>query len=163
MQLAISTFMLAVLLVSACTKRDAANTKAVNVSRQPNEKKQEMKKFISIAEIPTMDFSRAKNFYSTILEIPIEVVTMEGMTMGIFPGDGENPVVQLVSAEGYKPSPDGVVLYLNGGSDLQNVLDRVVANGGKVLLPKTEIAPEMGYYALFSDTEGNKLGLYSGN
>ena len=61
----------------------------------------------------------------------------------------------------YKPTTDGALLYLNAGEDLQAMLDKVEKNGGQVILPKTEISPEMGYFALFIDTEGNKLGLHS--
>ena len=32
---------------------------------------------------------------------------------------------------------------------------------GKVVLGKTEITPEIGYYALFIDTEGNRVALHS--
>ncbi|MFT4146889.1 MAG: hypothetical protein QM644_20805, partial [Mobilitalea sp.] len=62
-----------------------------------------------------------------------------------------------------KPTTDGAVLYLNAGNDLQPMLDKVAQNGGQVIVPKTEISPEMGYFALFIDPEGNKLGLHSSN
>lgn len=31
--------------------------------------------------------------------------------------------------------------------------------GGKIIIPKTEI-PDMGYFAIFTDTENNTLGLF---
>ncbi len=61
----------------------------------------------------------------------------------------------------YKPSTDGVLVYLNGNPDLQIVLDKIEAAGGKIVMPKTEISPEYGYMALFSDTEGNRVALHS--
>lgn len=120
-----------------------------------------MKNIVSIVEIPTNDFSRATAFYEAILGISIEKVEMDGIQMGLFPNDGESVFVQLIHGSGYKPSADGAVVYLGAGSDLQVVADRIEANGGAILMPKTEIGPEMGYYALFTDTEGNKLGLHS--
>jgi predicted enzyme related to lactoylglutathione lyase len=54
-----------------------------------------------------------------------------------------------------------VVLYLNANPDLSPVLGRIPAAGGKVLLPKTQITPEIGYKAVFEDTEGNRLALHS--
>lgn len=48
-----------------------------------------MKNLISIAEIPTADFDRALNFYKAILNIDIETVEMDGLSMGLFPNDGE--------------------------------------------------------------------------
>ncbi|WP_262484208.1 VOC family protein [Chryseobacterium taichungense] len=41
------------------------------------------------------------------------------------------------------------------------MLDKVAQNGGQVIVPKTQISPEMGYFALFIDIEGNNLGLHS--
>lgn len=122
-----------------------------------------MKKTISIVEIPTTDFSRAVNFYQTILDIKVEQVEMEGIKMALFPGDPEGIAVQLISGTDYKPSNHGTLVYLNGGDDLQRVADKIQANGGKMILPKTEIGPEMGFYAMFIDTEGNRLGLHSMN
>ena len=40
---------------------------------------------------------------------------------------------------------------------------RVEEAGGKVLLDKTLIAPGLGYYATFLDSEGNKVALHSPN
>jgi predicted enzyme related to lactoylglutathione lyase len=40
----------------------------------------------------------------------------------------------------------------------QGVLDKVAANGGRVLMPLTEVAPETTI-ALFSDPEGHVVGI----
>lgn len=120
-----------------------------------------MKNLISVVEIPTLDFSRAVKFYQAIMDIRIEKIDMDGIQMGLFPGDEKATSVALIGGGGYKPSVDGAIAYLNGGDDLQIILNKVEANGGKVLVPKTAIAPEMGFYAHFIDTEGGKLGLHS--
>ena len=122
-----------------------------------------MKNLISIFEIPAKDFSRAVKFYQAILDISIEEVDMEGILMGLFPSGNNSVSGSVIKGGDYKPSADGVIIYLNGGDNLQVVLDRVEANKGKILVPKTQISPESGYYALFIDTEGNKLGLHSAN
>jgi len=120
-----------------------------------------MKNLISIVEISTNDFSRAVIFYKSILGLNIEEVDMDGTKMGILPSDGEAVHVVLVKGNDYKPTPDGTVVYLNAENDLQDILDRIEPNGGKVIVPKTEISPEMGFFALFIDSEGNKIGLHS--
>lgn len=51
----------------------------------------------------------------------------------------------------------------NAGEDLQPMLDKIEKSGGEILVPKMEISPEMGYFALFIDSEGNKIGLHSSN
>ena len=58
-----------------------------------------------------------------------------------------------------KPSKDGVLIYLNGGMDLTTILDKVGDAGGIVVLPKTQISPEIGFMAKFEDTEGNLLAI----
>ncbi len=67
----------------------------------------------------------------------------------------------IVKGEGYEPSSDGVIIYLNGGDNLQLILDKVETNHGQIVVPKTLIGEENGYFALFLDTEGNKIGLHS--
>jgi predicted enzyme related to lactoylglutathione lyase len=86
---------------------------------------------------------------------------IDGIRMGQFPNDGEDVFVQVIHGAEYRPSADGVVVYFNCGDDLQQVAANVAANGGRIIIPKTEIGPGMGFYAMFTDTEGNKLGLHS--
>jgi len=120
-----------------------------------------MKSFISIFEIPAIDFSRAVNFYQSILDVKIQDVDMQGIQMGLFPSDGQVVSGVIVKGEDYEPSTDGVLIYLNGGDDLQVILDRVEINNGQAVVPKTLIDEENGYFALFLDSEGNRIGLHS--
>ena len=120
-----------------------------------------MENLINWFEIPSSDFSRAVTFYKAILGLEIKETEMFGTKMGFFPTDGENVSGAIVQGEDYKPSTDGVVAYLNGGNDLQNVLDKVESSNGKVIVPKTQISPEMGYFGMFIDTEGNKMAVHS--
>ncbi len=66
----------------------------------------------------------------------------------------------MVKSDDHKPSMEGVVLYLNGDPDLDNVLNKVEGAGGKVVMPKVSIG-DNGFMAFFIDTEGNKMGLHS--
>ena len=61
----------------------------------------------------------------------------------------------------YEVSEAGALIYLNGGENLQIVLDRVEGAGGQVISPKTLITNELGFFATFSDTEGNIVDLHS--
>jgi len=122
-----------------------------------------MQNLINWFEIPATEFNRSVKFYKTILEVDIHETEMFGMKMGFLPGEGTNVSGSVVQGEGYTPSSDGVLVYLNGGDDLQNVLNRVEGAGGTVIVPKTQISPEMGYFAMFIDTEGNKMALHSKN
>jgi len=122
-----------------------------------------MDNLINWFEIPATDFSRAVSFYKAILDLKIKETEMYGTKMGFFPTDGKNVSGAIVQGEDYKPSKDGIIAYLNGGNDLQNVLDKVENNNGKVIVPKTQISPEMGYFGMFIDTEGNKMAVHSIN
>lgn len=120
-----------------------------------------MENLISWFEIPAKDFKRAVGFYQGILGWEVHETELFGTKMGFFPSDGKNVSGAIVQGEDYQPSMQGAMLYLNSGGNLQPVLDKVEKNGGKVLVPKTQISPEMGYFAMFTDTEGNKLALHS--
>lgn len=120
-----------------------------------------MNNLISIVEISITDFPRAVKFYQTILGVTIQEMDMDGNKMGIIPNEEGTVNVVLIKGNDYKPSSDGALVYFNAGKDLQPVLDKIEQNGGKVIVPKTQISPEMGSFALFIDTEGNKVGLHS--
>ena len=122
-----------------------------------------MNSYLSIFEIPATDYPRAVSFYEKLMEFKIETIDMQGTTMGLFPSEGQSVIGVIVKGEGYEPTTSGVVVYLNAGENLQPMLDRAVANGGQVILPKTHIDEESGYFAMFLDSEGNRIGLHSIN
>ena len=114
-------------------------------------------------EIPVNDFARAKTFYSAIFDYEMPEMSMEGATLGILPFDQEAGGIggAIIKGEGMEPTGNGIMVYLNGGDDLSVVLDRVEGAGGKIILPKTHIGEDSGYFAMFHDTEGNRLALHS--
>lgn len=123
---------------------------------------EKIENYISWFEIPALNFNRAVGFYNTIFGIQMETNTMNGYSMAFFPtinGAGG----AIICGEGTDPSEKGPTLYLNGGKDLNNVLKYVDSAGGRVLMPKQQINENAGYFALFIDSEGNKLALHSLN
>ena len=112
-------------------------------------------------EIPATNFSRAKKFYSQILNEELQEQEIMGTQMAFFNATENGVGGAVCSGEDYKPSADGTVPYLNGGDDLGNILDRVEDAGGQVVVPKTKISDEIGYFAQFMDTEGNRIALHS--
>ena len=67
------------------------------------------------------------------------------------PGGGLNQVT-----EGF---PFGTLVIYFGTEDINASLANAEKLGGKTLVPRTEI-PGIGYYAVFSDLTGNKVGLF---
>ena len=120
---------------------------------------------ISWFEVGTTDLDRATKFYETIFNIKLMPLDLPNIKMRMFPLDDMMTEVggALVDSGGFhKPSAtDGPLIYLNGNPDVQNILDKVEAAGGKILVPKTEISPEYGYMAVITDTEGIRIGLHS--
>jgi len=124
-----------------------------------------MQNAISWFEIPATDIDRAQKFYEAIFGIAMIPMDMPNMKMRMFPLDDPMNGVggTLVDSGGFhKPSAtDGPLLYLNGNPDVQNILNKVEAAGGKIMVPKTEISPEYGDMAVFIDTEGNRIALHN--
>lgn len=120
-----------------------------------------MQNIINWFEIPATEFDRAVKFYSTILSIEIHSNEFMGTMMGFFPTDGTNVSGAIVKGENNIPAKGGVLAYLNGGDDLNTVLSKVEDAGGNIVAPKTQISDEMGYFAMFIDSEGNTMALHS--
>ncbi len=116
-----------------------------------------MKKLISWVEIPADDFNRAVEFYSKILQIDLEAMDFDTEKMACFPtGEGA-----ISYASGFKPSKDGLLVSLNTEDDMEGTISRIKENGGYIVQAKTKIQAEgRGYFAIFIDCEGNKVGLY---
>ena len=114
-------------------------------------------------EIPVLNFDRAKEFYSRIYNFEMTESHLDAIRMGFLPYDNDSEGVggAIVQGQDFIPSALGVKIYLNGGKDLMNVLNRVIGAGGEIIVPKTKISDEMGFYAVFEDTEGNHIGLHS--
>ena len=116
-------------------------------------------------EIPAADINRAKTFYETIFNTQMQDMgEMMGMKSVAFPADMSTKVSgSITQSDMHKPSQDGAVVYLNANPSIQTVLDRIDTAGGKVVMPRTEISPEIGVMAFFIDSEGNKVGLHAQN
>lgn len=112
-------------------------------------------------EIPVNDFPRAQAFYEKVLGRPIPPMEMGPTIMGFLSDESAAAGGALVKGEGAIPSQTGTMVYLNGGDDLAPMLARVEGAGGRIAVPKTDIGNNFGFYAVFIDTEGNKVGLHS--
>jgi len=116
-------------------------------------------------EIPVNNMDRAVSFYETVLSMKLDRNMMGPIEMAWFPWQegGTGAAGSLVfHNEFYKPSADGVLIYLTAHSgDLKNELARVEPAGGKVLQPKTKISDEYGFMAIITDSEGNRVALHS--
>jgi uncharacterized protein len=116
-----------------------------------------MKKLITWVEIPAVDFDRAVEFYNTVFELNLLKEDFGEEKMACFPtGEGA-----ICLAPNFKPSKDGVLVSLVVPDSIEATLQRVESKGGTILQLKTKIEAEgRDYFALCTDSEGNKIGLY---
>ncbi len=113
-------------------------------------------------QIPVIDFERAHQFYSKLMGYDMQKMEYGDAQLAMFQFDPSSGIGgNLIKSEGLTPSSTGTMVYLYADDDLQPYLDRVNQYGGKVVNPKTLIGPDMGYFAIFDDPEGNRVGLYS--
>ncbi len=111
-------------------------------------------------EIPVTDLSRAKVFYEAVLEVEITESEMGPKKMGWFPMEMGIPgsAGTLVQGEGYTPSHDGSLVYINVDK-IDPTLAAIDNAGGKTLMPRMSIG-DHGFIAYFEDSEGNRVALH---
>jgi uncharacterized protein len=116
-------------------------------------------------EIPATDIDRARKFYETIFGIEMSEMPLGELKMVTFPYSPGSGRVSgaLIRHEMYTPMSNGALIYLNANPEIQTVIDRIEAAGGKVDIPKTQISPDIGYMSVFTDTEGNRVALHAQN
>ncbi len=140
------------------------------------------KKLISWFEIPVFDFKRGLLFYSKVFRhLEFDITEFNGIPHAIFkPTNSSEDFVMggaLVQYEKKSEQGSGPVLFFDANSGIDDMLMRIQAYGGvivkgksliknqmedgRVIIPRTLIDGNVGYYAYFIDSEGNKMGLYS--
>jgi predicted enzyme related to lactoylglutathione lyase len=117
-----------------------------------------MKKLISWVEIPAVDIERAVKFYNTIFNLDMEILDFGKEKMACFPN--EEGAISL--SPDFKPSEDGVLVSLNANEEMDITIEKIINAGVRLITPKTKIeADGKGFFAVFIDSEGNRIGLHS--
>jgi uncharacterized protein len=114
-------------------------------------------------EIPVKDLDRALTFYRAVFGLEPSETGDDGVrrttTLTTTTPEGR-PGISLNQTANFEPSDRGPLVYLDTGADLTPHLARIEAAGGQVVAGKTSMG-DAGNYALFRDSEGNVLALYS--
>ncbi|MBB4034688.1 hypothetical protein GGR21_000575 [Dysgonomonas hofstadii] len=122
-----------------------------------------MKRLVAFFEIPCSNFQRAVKFYKSIFNIEMTTFECENEKMAFFPDEDGLAPGAISWAEDFSPSQNGILISLNC-ENISETLALAEKNGGKLVIPKTKIEAEnRGYFCVFSDSEGNHIGLYSDN
>jgi uncharacterized protein len=108
-------------------------------------------------EIPADDPGRAKAFYAGLFGWSFqEIPGYESYHLFTTPA-GEEGVGGAIGKRGAS-APEKLRSYVHVDS-IDASLPRVTELGGTVVEPKAEV-PGQGWYAVFTDTEGNELALW---
>jgi predicted enzyme related to lactoylglutathione lyase len=108
-------------------------------------------------EFSTKDPDASSKFYQEIFGWKIEAIPEMNYTTFEAepgPGGGFNPV------DGEMTNAGDIFVYIQT-DDIEASLSKIESLGGSTLLSKTEI-PNTGWFALFTDPAGNRVGLYKG-
>lgn len=107
-------------------------------------------------EINTDDPLRAKVFYESVFNWKIE--KWEGpMEYWVIDAGEENEEGINGGLQKREESEDQIFNYIKVPS-VEKVSKKIEENGGKLVSPKIAV-PGIGYFYMFKDTEGNKLGI----
>jgi hypothetical protein len=119
---------------------------------------------VTFLEVPALDIDRATSFYTQLLHLSTPDLWDDGVRkvrviMNQEAGGGVG--ISLNQTANFEPGNKGPLVYIQVEEDLEALMGRVQALGGKMLAPKTDMGMGDGsYYAIFEDTEGNALAVY---
>jgi len=124
-----------------------------------------MKNPIVWIEIPVSDMTRAIDFYYAAFGWQLNLMIMGPLKMAMMPNndsaDGASgALVYHEQAYAVAKSNEGPVVYFRTDG-INKQLESISNAGGVVIQPKTLISPDYGSMALFYDSEGNRLALFS--
>ncbi len=118
-----------------------------------------MKNLIAFFEIPAVDFQRAIDFYESVLDLELTIFEYEHEKMACFVEDGQT-MGAIASVPDFNPSAGGVLVHFRCKS-IEESIRRARKKGGEVVIPKTRIESDYkGHFAVCTDSEGNRFGLY---
>ena len=119
-----------------------------------------MKPNIVWYDIPALDLDRAIEFYSAVLGAPVVKEEVAGVMLGWLPTEDGERMGCVCAVEGFKPSADGVMIYLSVNGRMRAAVAEVTVHGGKVQTDVHSIGP-YGFRAEVLDSEGNCIALHS--
>ena len=112
-------------------------------------------------EIPVSDMARAVKFYEAVFGGKLAPPTQMGQHLfAFFPMEKEayGAAGTLVKGEDYTPSHQGTMVYF-GAKEIDATIKKIEKADGKMLFPRTNIG-QYGFFAIFEDTEGNRVALH---
>ena len=113
-------------------------------------------------ELPANDGGAASRFYGDVFDWKTQSWEGGGEGQDYFmfqPADGPGGGFNPVSEQGLFPVKPGEVIIYIGTDNIEDSLSKIEGKGGNTVVARTEI-PGMGWYAIFTDPTGNRVGLF---
>jgi hypothetical protein len=120
-----------------------------------------MKNPVCWFDIYVSNLERAKKFYETVFNIRLVDLPGEWGRQSLFPFDHESRNISgaLVEKVDLIANGNNAIIYFET-EDCIAEESRIEKAGGKMIQSKMSIG-EFGFISLFTDTEGNTIGLHS--
>ena len=119
-----------------------------------------MKPNIVWYDIPALDLDRAICFYSAVLGASVRQELVGNVPTGWLPTEDGQVMGCVCVVPGFRPSADGVMIYLGVNGRLRAAVAAVRDHGGTVQADVHAIG-QHGFRAEVLDSEGNCLALHS--
>jgi len=123
-----------------------------------------MKNAISWFEIPTTQLDRAQAFYESVLGRPMRREPMgpsQGAVFAYDPGQDGTGGALMMGPTAPAPATGGTLVYLDASPAIDAAVQRALAAGGQLALPRQALPPGMGFFAHITDLDGNRVGLHA--
>jgi predicted enzyme related to lactoylglutathione lyase len=114
---------------------------------------------VAFFEITSPDHERAQAFYRELFDWRVAAdPALDGYGL-VDTGAGEHAVGGGIGPS-TRPGEAGVKIYIRV-DDLDAYLDRAEKLGGTRVVPPTELPGDFGRFAIFTDPDGNPVGLWA--
>jgi uncharacterized protein len=114
---------------------------------------------VAFFEIISPDHERAQQFYCDLFGWQIAADPAMGGYGLVDTGAGGEAIGGGIGT-GEAPGEKSVKIYMRV-DDLDGYLERAEKLGGKRLVPPTDLPGDFGRFAIFTDPDGNQVGLWS--
>ncbi|MDX2163602.1 MAG: VOC family protein [bacterium] len=110
-------------------------------------------------EIPVADMERAVRFYGALFDAKFDIIEGGVRRVAILTAEAGAVGVSLNHTANFEPGSKGLYVSFAAGNEIDALLARAEAAGGRVTVRRGELLLPNNYFASVQDTEGNVFGL----
>jgi predicted enzyme related to lactoylglutathione lyase len=114
---------------------------------------------VAFFEVISADVERAQKFYGELFDWQVAADPAMGGYGLVDTGAGSGAIGGGIGPS-MAPGDTGVRIYVRG-DDLEAFLAKAEALGGQRLVPPTDLPGDFGRFAVFTDPDGNQVGLWA--